>query len=38
MEELEKSMYFRGKPGTLEVTGILRKYMTYYETMLYKIY
>jgi very-short-patch-repair endonuclease len=36
MEELEKSMYFKAKPGTLETTSILRKNMTFSEMLLWE--
>jgi very-short-patch-repair endonuclease len=36
MEELEKSMYFKAKPGTLETASILRKNMTFSEMLLWE--
>ena len=36
MEELEKTMYFKAKPDTLEAARILRKNMTYYEKLLWE--
>jgi very-short-patch-repair endonuclease len=35
MKELEKNMYFRAKPDTLETASILRKNMTYSEKLLW---
>ena len=36
MKELDKTMYFRAKPETLETARILRKRMTPCETMLWE--
>ena len=35
MEELEKSMYYGAKPGTIEAARILRKNMTFQEKLLW---
>lgn len=36
MKELDKTMYFRAKPGTIETARILRKRMTKCEIMLWE--
>jgi hypothetical protein len=36
MKELDKKMYFRAKPGTLETARLLRKNMTYFEELLWE--
>jgi very-short-patch-repair endonuclease len=36
MKELDKTMYFRTKPDTLEAARILRKNMTNYEKLIWK--
>jgi very-short-patch-repair endonuclease len=36
MEELEKNMYFKAKPETMEAARLLRKNMTYYEKQLWE--
>ena len=36
MEELEKSMYYGAKPGTLEAARLLRENMTYPEKLLWE--
>lgn len=35
MKELDKQMYFRAKPGTLETARLLRNNMTNYEVLLW---
>jgi very-short-patch-repair endonuclease len=36
MKELDKTMYFNAKPETLETAKLLRKKMTYCETLLWE--
>lgn len=36
MDELDKTMYFKAKPVTLETASLLRKRMTYSESLLWK--
>lgn len=36
MEELEKAMYFKATPATLETARLLRKNMTHYEKLLWE--
>jgi len=36
MEELDKTMYFRAKPDTLEAAGMLRNNMTNYEKLIWE--
>jgi very-short-patch-repair endonuclease len=36
MKELDKTMYFRAKPGTLETARMLRRRMTETETLLWE--
>ena len=36
MNELDKTMYFRAKPVTLETARLLRKSMTYSESLLWE--
>lgn len=36
MEELDKTMYFRAKPGVVESAKLLRNSMTYHEKLLWE--